>query len=90
MYIISKTQKGREYLYSTEHSILCNSEKQAKMLAEHLNNHNETAMGDFKLKENEIWYVYQIDKYSTPPRYKISTTKGKISIKEYYGGDFIW
>lgn len=89
MFIISKTQKGKEYLYSTKHSILCNSEKEARVLAEHLNNNNETSTGDFKLKENEIWWVYQVDKYSTPPRYKISKTKGKIAIKEYDGNDFI-
>lgn len=89
MFIISKTQKGKEYLYSTNYSILCDSEKQAKKLANFMNNNNDTTNGDFKLKENEIWWVYQVDKYSTPPRYKLSTTKGKISIKEYNGGDFI-
>lgn len=82
MYIISKTIKGKEYVYSTKHSILCNSEKQARELATFMNKHNETSNDDFKLKDNEIWYVYQIDKYDTPPRYKIKTTKGKISVIE--------
>lgn len=82
MYIISKTIKGQEYLYSNKHSILCKSEKQANQLAKHLNEHNNDTTGDFKLKDNEIWHVYKIDKYDTPPRYKLSTTKGKISIKE--------
>ena len=83
MYIISKTIKGKEFVYSTRYSILCSSKKQAEKLAEHLNTHNEDTQGDFKLKDNEIWYVYEIDKYDTPPHYKLSTTRGKIAIKEY-------
>ena len=83
MYIISKAIKGKEFIYSTKYSILCSNKKQAEKLAEHLNTHNEDTQGGFKLKDNEIWYVYEIDKYDTPPRYKLSTTRGKISIKEY-------
>lgn len=83
MFIISKTIKGKEFVYSTRHSILCSNKKQAEKLAEHLNTHNEDTQGDFKLKDNEIWYIYEIDKYDTPPRYKLSTTRGKIAIKEY-------
>ena len=93
MFIISKTIKGKEYVYSTKHSILCKSKEQARKLAEFMNNNNNSAIGDFKLKENEIWYVYEIDKYDTPPRYKIGTTKGKISIKEnnvYYMNNGTW
>ena len=82
MYIISKTIKGKEFIYSTKYSILCKSKKQAEELATFLNNHDESATGGFKLKENETWHVYQIDKYSTPPEYRISNTKGKISIKK--------
>ena len=82
MIIISKTIKGKEFMYSNEYSILCNSQKQAQALAKFLNGHNDTALNDFKLKDNELWYVYEIDKYDTAPRYKISQTKGKISIKE--------
>ena len=82
MFIISKTIKGKEFMYSNEYSILCNSQKQAQALAKFLNKHNDTALNDFKLKDNELWYVYEIDKYDTAPRYKISQTKGKISIKE--------
>lgn len=81
MYIISKTIKGKEFMYSTKHSILCKSKKQADELATFLNNHNDTTSEVFKLKENEIWHIYQIDKYSTPPAYRVSQTKGKISIK---------
>ena len=82
MFIISKTIKEKEFMYSNKHSILCNSQKQAQALAKFLNEHNDTAINDFKLKDNELWYVYEIDKYDTAPRYKISQTKGKISIKE--------
>ena len=84
MYIISKTVKGQEYLYSNKYSILCKSEKQANQLAKHLNEHNDNTTGDFKLKDNEIWHVYKIDKYDTPPKYRLSSTNGKISIKENY------
>lgn len=80
MNIISKTIKGKEFLYSKNYTILCNSEKQAKKLAEHLNNNNDSAVGDFKLKDNEIWYDYEIDKYDNAPIYKLKTTKNKISI----------
>lgn len=80
MNIISKTVKGKEYCYSKNHTILCNSEKQAKKLAEHLNNNNDSAIGDFKLKDNEIWYDYKIDKYDSEPIYKLKNSKNKISI----------
>ena len=83
MYIISKSIKGQEYLYSTKYSILCSSEKQANKLATFLNEHNDTTQGNFKLKDNEVWHMHEIDKYDTPPRYKLTNTKGKISIKEY-------
>ena len=84
MYIISKTIKGQEYLYSNKYSILCKSEKQAIQLANHLNEHNDNTIGDFKLKDNETWHVYKIDKYDSEPRYKICSTNEKISIKENY------
>lgn len=84
MYIISKTIKGQEYLYSNKYSILCKSEKQARELAQFLNNNNNSAIGDFKLKENELWFMYQIDNYDTPPRYKLTSTKGKIKISTLY------
>ena len=80
MNIISKTIKGKEYCYSKNHTILCSSEKQAKKLAEHLNNNNDNAIGDFKLKDNEIWYDYEIDKYDNEPVYKLKNTKNRISI----------
>ena len=83
MYIISKTIKGKEFVYSTKYSILCSSKKQAEKLADFMNTHNDTTQGDFKLKDGQAWHVYSIDKYDTPPRYKLSNTHGKISIKEY-------
>ncbi len=83
MFIISKTLKGKEYVYSTKHSILCKNEEQARKLASFMNEHNESATNDFKLKDNETWYAYKIDKYDTAPRYKLITTNRKISIKEY-------
>ena len=54
MYIISKALKGKEFLYSTKYTILCKSEIQANKLAKFLNEHNDTALGIFKLKDNEI------------------------------------
>ena len=49
-------------------------------MANHLNNNNDSAINDFKLKDNEIWYVYEIDNYSSTPKYKLINTKGKISV----------
>lgn len=82
MFIVSKTVKGKEFLYSSKYSILCKSESQANALADFMNKNNDTSIGDFRLKENEIWHVYHIDKYDTPPRYKLKTTKNRISIVE--------
>lgn len=84
MFIISKTTKGQEYLYSTKYSILCRNKKQAEKLAEHLNTHNEDTIGDFKLKNNEIWFTYEIDEYDNIPRYKLVSTENKIAIVENY------
>ena len=82
MFIISKTIKGKEYSYSSRHTILCKSEKQARMLADFMNSHNDTAIGDFKLKDSETWYCYEIDEYDNEPRYELVATKNKISIKK--------
>lgn len=83
MYIISKTIKGKEFMYSTQHSVLCKNEVEAEKLAEFMNNNNNSAIGDFKLEKDELWRVYEIDKYDTPPRYELVGVKGKISIREY-------
>ena len=82
MYIISKTIKGKEFVYYTKYSILCKNKQQAEKISTFLNEHNDTANGLFKLQDQEVWHVYQIDKYDTPPRYKVTNTKNKISIKE--------
>ena len=79
-YIVAKTLKGKEFVYSNNYSILCNSKKEAEILARHLNEHNDSAVDDFKLKDNEIWYTYKIDNYSSVPKYKLINTKGKISV----------
>ena len=84
MFIISKTIKGQEYLYSNKHSILCKNEKQAQQLADFLNKNNNDTIGDFKLKDNELYHVYKIDNYDTQPRYKLKSTKNKITIVENY------
>jgi hypothetical protein len=84
MFIVSKTIKGKEFIYSSKHSILCKNKEQAKKLATFMNEHNESALGIFKLEKNEIWYVYEIDKYDTQARYKLKNTKNKISIVENY------
>ena len=80
MFIVAKTIKEKEFVYSNNYSILCKSEKQARKLAKHLNNYNDTAINDWKLKENEIWYVYEISEYDSTPMYRLKSTKNKISI----------
>lgn len=84
MYIISKAIKGQEFLYSTRYSILCKNKTEAEILAEHLTKYNEDAAADFKLKNNEVWHVYEIDKYDAPPRYKLCCTKNKIAVRENF------
>lgn len=84
MFIISKTIKGKEYLYSNKYSILCKNKEQANQLASFLNKNNNTSISDWKLKDNELYYVYEIDNYDTQPRYKLKSTKNKISIVENY------
>ena len=81
MDIIAKTIKGKEFIYSNKTSILCTNEKQAFKLAEFLNN-NEISNNAFKLKDNEIWHNYKIDMYDNQPKFKIKTTKNKISVIE--------
>lgn len=83
MFIISKTIKGNEYMYSKRYTILCKNEALANKLANFLNLNNDTSIGDFKLKDNEIWHTYQIDEWDTPPKYKLKTTRNRISISLY-------
>lgn len=84
MFIIAKTQIGREYLYSNKTAVLCKSKEQAQKLAEHMNSNNTQATSEFKLKDGEKWFAYEIDKYSTQPPYKLKTTRGKITVTENY------
>ena len=83
MFIVSKTIKGKEFIYNNSYSILCKNEEQANKLARFLNENNDTTSNDFKLKDNEIWHTYKIDRYDTRPRYELKTTKNKISIIEF-------
>ena len=82
MFIISKTIKGSEYQYTRNIMIKCDSEKQARFLCECMNENNYSLSDDFKLKENELYYVYKIDKYDTEPNYRISIRKNKFYIVE--------
>lgn len=82
MYIIAKAIKGQEFMYSKKSAILCKSKKQAEILANFLNSNNETSTKNWKLQDNEIWFVYEIDNYSDQPLYKIKSTNGKIVIVE--------
>lgn len=81
MYIVAKTIKGKEYIYDNKYSILCTSEKQAKKLATHLINNNESAINEWKLKNGETWHIYQIDIYDKQPMYKLVATKTSIKIR---------
>lgn len=84
MYIISKTIKGKEYIYSNKHSILCRSREEALKLSSFLNKNNNDTIGDFKLKEDEYYKLYEIDEYDPIPRYKLKSTKNKITLVENY------
>ena len=83
MFIIAKTIKGHEYIYSRQYSVKCNSKKQAEKLVEFLNNHNDSAIENWKLKDNEVWNVYEVGNWENDYiPYKIKETTGKISIVE--------
>ena len=82
MFIFAKSIKGKEFMYSKTYSVLCKSKKQAQQIADFMNLHNDTATKNWKLKDNEIWWVYKIDKYDNVPLYKIKQTQGKIVIVE--------
>lgn len=80
MYVVAKTKKERAFVYSNKFAIACNSKQQADKLAIHLNNNNGDSVGDWKLKSGEIYFVYEVDKYSKQPLYKIKTTKNYIKV----------
>lgn len=82
MFIVAKTIKGKEYMYSHKTSILCKSEKQANELSDYLNSHNVMLNELFKLNSNEIWFVYEIDNYTSTPAYILcGNLKNGISVK---------
>lgn len=81
LYITSKTIKNKEFIYSMKYSILCKNKDQADKLTDFLNKHDNTALGEFKLKNNEIWHTYEVgdfEKNYIP--FKLKTTKNKITI----------
>ena len=81
MFYVSKAIKGKEFLHSKQYSILCNSKKQANKLAEFLNNHDNTTIGEWQLKDNETWYVYEDGEwYKQFIPYKLKSVRGKITI----------
>lgn len=56
MKIVAVAVKGQEFLYNpkTAHKV---SAKSAERITENLNENL------FRLKENEIWYLYDVDRY---------------------------
>ena len=81
MFIFAKSIKGKEFIYNKNYSVLCNSKKQAEKITEFMNLHNDTSKGNWKLKDNEIWWVYEIGNFEleTIP-YKIKRVKDNIVI----------
>lgn len=81
IYFISKAVKGKEFLYSKKFTILCKTKKQAKQLADYLNENDKTTLGDWKLKDGETWHPYEDgDWYKDYILYKLKSTRGKIAI----------
>ena len=73
---IAIAQKGKEFFYKKSTVIICNSEKQASILCNHLNKNNNTACNGFKCSDTETWHVFS----DLEAIYKVKTTKGKISL----------
>lgn len=75
MKIVAITKKGIEYVYSarTAHFV---SERSANKICEVLNEYR------FKIKGDEIWYVYDVDQYDMAYDYammqKFSVRKGIV------------
>ena len=84
MYIVAKTKKEHAFLYSSKYSILCKNQEQAKKLSNHLNENNNNNIGNWKLKDDEMYFVYEIDKYDRQPLYRLKSTKNKISLVYNY------
>lgn len=85
MYIVAKTKKEYCFIYSNKTAILCKNKAQAEQLAKFLNENNEnTTHNDFKLKNDELFFVYEIDKYSKQPLYRLKSTKNCIKLAYNY------
>lgn len=75
MKIVAITKKGIEYVYSvrTAHFV---SERSANKICDVLNEYR------FKIKGDEVWYVYDVDRYDTAYDYammqKFSVRKGIV------------
>lgn len=56
MKIIAKSVKGQEFMYiaNTAHKV---SEASAQYICKILNDYN------FRLKENEVWFIHDVDRY---------------------------
>ena len=73
---IAIATKGEEYFYKKSTVIKCNSQKQALILCNHLNENNKTACNGFKCNDTEIWHIFS----DLEAIYKVKTIKGKISV----------
>lgn len=62
MKIIAKSVKGQEFLYSAKsaHKV---SEASAKIICNSLNS------ARYDLKEHEVWFIHDVDKYDTAYEY---------------------
>ena len=81
LYITSKSIKEHEYIFSMNYAILCKNKEQADKLTDFLNKHNNTAIGEFKLKNNEVWYTHEVGDYEINYiPFKLKSTKNKITI----------
>lgn len=80
-YSIAKSVKGREFLYDRNSVIYCGNKKRATEIADFLNSHDEFSLGEFKLKDGEIWYVHS----GIMPVYTLSRRKNKISVQYFRG-----
>ena len=58
MFILAKSVKGHEFLYtaSTAHEV---SKASAKKIESIVN------LANYKLKDNETWFIHEVDKYDT-------------------------
>ncbi len=79
MAFISKSPKGKEFLFSRQYTIACKTRKQAEQLANYLNENDKNSIGNWKLNDNETWSVHD-DMYGIEPLFKVRRKNGNISI----------